>query len=77
MYKSDLWVELFDLISSKHLDLTLWWMPSHTDAHPKKLEIAPSWMKEWHAKGNKQADIRADVGAVLWRVPAFKLHLSP
>ena len=29
-------------------------------------------MKEWHADGNKQADIRADVAADLWRVPAIK-----
>ena len=47
-------------------------MPSHTDTDPKKLEIAPSWMKEWHANGNTQADIRADAAADLWRVPAIK-----
>ena len=28
-----------------------------------KIVIAPYWMTEWHVKGDKQADIKADVGA--------------
>jgi len=47
-------------------------MPSHTADDPKKLGIAPSWMRRWHVLGNKQADLKADAGAAIDKIPACK-----
>jgi len=44
-------------------------MPSHTDTQPKKKENAPSWLKEWHVKGNSAADTLASAAASLHEVP--------
>lgn len=44
-------------------------MPSHTKDNPGKKTKAPSWMKEWHVRGNDRADGSADTGAALRVVP--------
>ena len=67
---SKLWVQLFNLIATKYLDVDVWWMPSHTDKEPKKLAKAPAWMKGWHVKGNQIADDMAGPSADLHRVPS-------
>ena len=66
---SDLWVQLFQNISDKHLTVHLYWMPSHTKEDPAKKAKAPPWMKEWHVKGNDKADGNADTAAALHTVP--------
>lgn len=58
------------LIQQKQLDIQVSWMPSHTADDPKKLGIAPSWMRRWHVLGNKQADLKADAGAAIDKIPA-------
>ena len=43
-------------------------MPSHTADDPQKKAKAPSWMKEWHVKGNDKADSCADTAAAALHV---------
>lgn len=66
---ADLWAEVFDHIERKHIDLNVYWIPSHTDKHKDELEKAPAWMKEWHVKGNNVADNLAGKAAELHAVP--------
>jgi len=47
----------------------VYWMPSHTDTDPKKKEIAPSRMQDWHVKGNNEADVLAGAAAELHAIP--------
>ena len=35
---ADLWSEIFRNIEEKYIDVTVYWMPSHTDKHPEKKE---------------------------------------
>lgn len=39
---ADLWVSLFHQIEAKSLKVHVYWMPSHTDTEPAKLEKAPT-----------------------------------
>ena len=57
---ADMWVSLFQQINTKSLYIHVYWMPSHTDTEPAKLEKAPSWLKPWHVYGNNAADKLAD-----------------
>jgi len=66
---SELWVQLFQNIKDKHITVQVYWMPSHTKDDPAKKAKAPLWMKEWHVKGNDQADANADMAAALHTVP--------
>ena len=47
-------------------------MPSHTDTDPKKLKIAPKWLKPWHVAANKKADVLAGTAAASHAIPADK-----
>jgi len=67
---ADLWSEIFAILERKHIELNVYWMPSHIDRHKEKLEQAPSWMKDWHVAGNKVADELAGAAAELHAVPA-------
>ena len=60
-----MWVSLFSQIELKSLKFHVYWMPSHTDTEPQKLEKAPSWLKPWHVLGNNLADKLADLAANL------------
>ena len=42
---ADMWVSLFQQIEIKSLNIHVYWMPSHTDTEPAKLEKAPHWLK--------------------------------
>jgi len=53
---ADLWVQLFQDIEAKNLIFRVYWMPSHTDTKPSKEKLKPTWMQEWHVKGNSKAD---------------------
>jgi len=66
---ADLWSEMFAILERKHIELNVYWMPSHTDKHKEKLEKAPTWMKDWHVAGNKVADELAGAAAELHAVP--------
>jgi len=73
---STLRVKFFKSISTKFLELHVWWEPSHTDKEPTKLAKALSWMKEWRAKGNNIADGMPGTAADLHRAPAEHASLS-
>ena len=62
-------------ISNKHLDLTIYWMPSHTDSNPKKGEIAPKWMQPWHVAGNNVADTLAGASAEMNAIPETEANM--
>jgi len=66
---ADLWSEIFATLDRNHIELNVYWMPSHTAKHKEKLEKAPSWMKEWHVACNKVADELAGAAAELHAVP--------
>ena len=66
---ADLWVWLFQLIEQKGFHIAIYWMSSHTDTDPKKKKLAPSWMQEWHVKGNNVADKLADQAAAYHGIP--------
>jgi len=67
---ADHWSEIFQHIDDKYLDITVYWMPSHTDKHPEKKEKAPAWMQYWHVKGNNEADTLAGAAAALHEIPS-------
>lgn len=67
---ADLWSEIFQQIDDKYLDITVYWMPSHTEEHPEKKEKAPVWMQDWHVKGDKETDILAGAAAALHEIPS-------
>ena len=56
-------------IESKYINLTIYWMPSHTDSNPKKREIAPEWMEPWHVAGNNMADKLAGAATDMNAIP--------
>jgi hypothetical protein len=57
----DLYKEMFLLIETKNLSVTMTWMPSHTDKDSTKKK--PSWLTQWHVDGNNIADVLADQAA--------------
>ena len=67
---ADMWVQVFKYIGMKGLHVTLYWMPSHTDTAPKKLKIAPKWLKPWHVAANKKADGLAGTAAASHAIAA-------
>jgi len=67
-----MWVQLFKYIGMEGLHVTLYWMPSHTDTDPKKLKIAPKWLKPWHVAANKNADVLAGIAAASHAIPSEK-----
>jgi len=71
---ADLWVQLFNLIETKHVLLNIYWMPSHTDSQPHKKKLAPSWMQDWHVKGNNEADTLGNRGAEFHTIPLGKVQ---
>ena len=72
---ADLWCQLFQSRGIKNLMVKVYWMPSHTDTNPAKKEKAPSWMQDWHVKGNNAADKGADKGAVFMQFLTIKPSL--
>jgi len=69
---ADLWNYLFGLIQAKNILCRVYWMPSHTDSMPSKKKLAPSWMQDWHVKGNNAADLLANDGAAIHAIPIDK-----
>jgi len=67
---ADLWSGIFQHIENKYIDLRVYWIPSHTDKHREKKEKAPSWMQEWHVRGNDEADTLAGAAAALHEIPS-------
>jgi len=66
---ADLLAEVFLHIEENYRDISVYWMPTHTDKHPEKKEKAPAWMQDWHVKGNNEADTLAGAAAALHEIP--------
>lgn len=67
-----MWGSLFHQIEAKSRKVHVYWMPSHTDTEPAKLEKAPQWLKPWHVLGNNKADKLADLAANLHNIPRYQ-----
>lgn len=64
-------MQLLHFIEAKNILFRVYRMPSHTDSQPSK-KMAPSWMQDWHVKGNNQADVLANEVATFHTIPLDK-----
>ena len=65
---------MFQYIKNKRLDFTARWIPSHLDNpsatnNKGEKKQRPEWVKDYHIKGNKEADRLASRAAELAELP--------